>query len=123
MAAISTQCLATSTSACGSAYSAGCAIRAISVPMSRDTTHQATPPMSVDLASALSSSASDCEENMRPMPASGLSLPKFGATDLVEKSQPPSIIGATTAATIIIANIGPMAPSACMDISPVRASM
>ena len=81
-------------------------------------THQDTPPTNTDLSRVLSSSASDSAETMRPIPAIGLSLDNLGARDLAENNQPPSSIGATSAATSIIIIRGIKACIACSTAVP-----
>src|SRR6185369_1158841 len=74
----------------------------------------------MDLARALTKSARDWTENMRPRPAIGFSLEKLGAIDGGDKSSPPNIMRASSAATIIIPKNGAIAfsPSTLMDCAP-----
>jgi len=55
---------------------------------------------------------------MRPMPATGFNLEKLGASDFPESSQPPSIMGATSAATSIMSSTGTNACIACRTAVP-----
>lgn len=65
----------------------------------RHSIQAATAPTSSDLAMALASSTSDCEENIRPRPLSGDRRVKSGVSSLVENIQPPKASGASRAAT------------------------
>ena len=107
---IRAQLLATRRKVWASASWTGSLISAMISGRFLEITHQATPPTSRDLTMVLTSSASVSVENMRPMPAIGFNLENFGASDLAESSQPPSSMGATSAATSIAASSG---TSAC----------
>ena len=120
---MSAQLRATSRIICGSAARSDWAISALTSSMPSMITSQATPPISSDLASALNSSASDWVENRRLMPAMGSSLSNLGPMAWVENSQPPSISGATSAASTSMPISGAIATSACIASRPAWVSM
>ncbi|MNY36361.1 hypothetical protein D3C86_1708440 [compost metagenome] len=76
-------------------------------------TQTATPPTSMALASALISSTTVCDENMRFRPANRLSLEKFACRGLPEMMIPPSSTLDSTATTASNPKIGRITSSAC----------
>ncbi len=99
----------------GIAAASGWVINSITPSRLCQIAHAPTPPTTSALAIALSNSTRLLVENMRPMPAMGLSLENFGCNGCRVNSQPFSNMGAMTAASSSTIRNGSSANSASFD--------
>ncbi len=122
-ATVTPQHTATRCSVSASAWCSGSIIRPSSSSRLFQIAMPPMPPTTTVLASAMPSWISPCSEKIRPSPLIGLRRSNLKPIALPDSSQPPSAIGAASAARPVSASTGASAESPSMPARPAPVSI